>query len=475
MPSLLELARLLLALGAGGALATFALAAWRREGGEDHALEVPSDTLSRIRELTSSVAEQFDQHASEVEQINAELSAAGTADAGVLLAVARLVAANERMQQQLDVAEEKLQAQARQLETQAVEVRTDPLTDLANRRALDDVLSWCLDEYRRRQRPASLMLLDVDHFKRLNDTHGHQAGDEVLKSVARLLRQSLGDADIVARYGGEEFAVVFGGCGIQEASQQAERARQAIAASPIVWQGQPLRVSASAGVSEIRAGDDQQRFVRRADEALYAAKRLGRDRGHWHDGRKSHVIKLHHDTERRPDRASAPVPQGEEVVSFDDRFIGHLPSKRTFLDKLAARLADAQRDRSPLSVVALQIDDFRRHQSEQGPVRTATIARVVAQLTMATVRGMDEVTRMADDTFAVLLPATRLDDALRAAERLRRSVERCALPKSLGGLRITASFGVTEVRPSDDPRSLLDRCRAALQQAVKEGRNRVSA
>src|SRR5439155_11482685 len=110
---------------------------------------------------------------------------------------------------ELDSAEERLQSQALQMESHACEARTDALTQVANRRALDDELTRCLIDFQRRQTPTTLMLLDVDHFKRFNDTHGHQAGDDALQGVARLVRQAVGEAGFVARYGGEEFAVVL--------------------------------------------------------------------------------------------------------------------------------------------------------------------------------------------------------------------------------------------------------------------------
>src|SRR5262249_37435699 len=149
---------------------------------------------------------------------------------------------------------------------------TDPLTQLANRRALDDELMRCLGDFQRQSVPVTIMLLDVDHFKRFNDTHGHQAGDDVLRTVARVLRQSIGSTGLVGRYGGEEFAVVFSGLNAAAAMPYCERARQAVGATPIPVGGRDQRITASAGVAEFLPGESEKQTLGRADEALYRSK-----------------------------------------------------------------------------------------------------------------------------------------------------------------------------------------------------------
>src|SRR6185503_7619557 len=106
--------------------------------------------------------------------------------------------------------------------------RTDALTGLANRRAFDDELNRRFAEWQRRKTMFSLLILDVDHFKKFNDTHGHQAGDAVLTGVAATLRQTFREMDLVARYGGEEFAAILPVTNLTEALRAAERARAAI-------------------------------------------------------------------------------------------------------------------------------------------------------------------------------------------------------------------------------------------------------
>ncbi len=151
---------------------------------------------------------------------------------------------------------------------------TDGLTKIANRRTFEATLDREVARATRAAEHVSLVMLDIDHFKLLNDTQGHQAGDEVLRNVAAALSCECRDFDTAARYGGEEFAVVLPGCGPEEAFDIAERLRQAVAAAPSV-----VPITASAGVATYpgHAGDADT-LVRAADDALYRSKNAGRDR-----------------------------------------------------------------------------------------------------------------------------------------------------------------------------------------------------
>lgn len=151
---------------------------------------------------------------------------------------------------------------------------TDGLTKIANRRTFEATLEREVARATRSAEHVSLVMVDIDHFKRLNDTHGHQAGDEVLRNVAAALAIECRDFDTPARYGGEEFAVVLPGCGPEEALGIAERLRKAVSAAPSI-----VPITASAGVATFpgHAGDADT-LVRAADDALYASKEAGRDR-----------------------------------------------------------------------------------------------------------------------------------------------------------------------------------------------------
>ena len=157
----------------------------------------------------------------------------------------------------------------------------DGLTGVLNKRSLQDQLQRDFSRATRRRSPLSLILLDVDHFKRVNDTHGHLAGDEVLKAIGQRISGVVAEHDIVARFGGEEFAVLLSDVDAAAATDIAERCRQAVAQQPFVTSVCQLPITISLGVADVASlasSDHHDRLVEAADAKLYEAKRSGRDR-----------------------------------------------------------------------------------------------------------------------------------------------------------------------------------------------------
>ena len=184
----------------------------------------------------------------------------------------RLLSLNESMETQVRQRTRELELANQELDRQA---RTDALTGLLNRRGLDAQLRQSLAMARRAGRPLSVLLMDLDHFKRINDTFGHDVGDEVLKLLARTLLRRLRDSDICARSGGEEFVALLPDTDLDGARVIAEALVQAMAQqTDAVWG----RVTISVGVATLRPTDSEVKLLRRADEALYEAKGGGRNR-----------------------------------------------------------------------------------------------------------------------------------------------------------------------------------------------------
>jgi diguanylate cyclase (GGDEF)-like protein len=164
---------------------------------------------------------------------------------------------------------------ARQRERLRTQARTDSLTGMLNRRAYFERLSEELARAKRTSSTVSVVMIDIDHFKPVNDEHGHAEGDRVLQAIAAKLQTTVRTDETVARYGGEEFALIAAGAGTEQAVELAERARAAIAEVDV----HGAAISASAGVANWPAdGDNADRLLEAADRALYAAKRAGRDR-----------------------------------------------------------------------------------------------------------------------------------------------------------------------------------------------------
>jgi diguanylate cyclase len=187
----------------------------------------------------------------------------------------RLLRPTQRLATQIAHAYDELRQQTNLLMS-FTEVRTDPLTGLVNRRALDESILNHLAMNARYGTPFSIAMFDIDHFKQVNDQHGHLAGDRVLQQMAIIFDQYVRETDIVSRFGGEEFVVVLPSTDLAGACTFAERMRTMVA------KGASLTVS--CGVASAEDGDDAERLLTRADTALYTAKTSGRNIVFQHTG-----------------------------------------------------------------------------------------------------------------------------------------------------------------------------------------------
>ncbi|MCB1760263.1 MAG: GGDEF domain-containing protein [Gammaproteobacteria bacterium] len=173
---------------------------------------------------------------------------------------------NEAFLLQQQMADERRQAQL------------DPLTGILNRLAFDERINSEIQRSKRYQEPFSLLVVDIDFFKKINDSFGHLAGDKVLKALAKRLRKSTRDVDLVARYGGEEFVILLPNTGLEAARLVAEKIREIVERAGFHHNGQPVAVTISGGIAEFAPQDNAESLFKRADDALYAAKKAGRNR-----------------------------------------------------------------------------------------------------------------------------------------------------------------------------------------------------
>ena len=157
---------------------------------------------------------------------------------------------------------------------------TDKLTGAANRQVFDIVFDHINRTIKRQPRPVCVILLDIDHFKRVNDTYGHPGGDVVIQRIVAVIRQHVRDGDTVCRWGGEEFLILLDDCPVTRAVTSAENIRNTIKAQSVLYGRDKISVTASCGVAQLRPGENAESLVNRADAALYAAKRAGRDQVH---------------------------------------------------------------------------------------------------------------------------------------------------------------------------------------------------
>ncbi|MEA2928360.1 MAG: diguanylate cyclase [Hyphomicrobiales bacterium] len=188
---------------------------------------------------------------------------------------------NQQLEESLKLSKQEINQLQVNLEAVRTESLTDPLTSLSNRKCFDQALDKALAQSGATGEPLTLMLTDIDHFKKFNDTYGHLTGDQVLRLVALAVKQNVKGQDIAARYGGEEFAVILPATPLRAALTVADHVRRAVMTKELMKRstGEHLgRVTVSIGVATAHKGETAQSLIERADACLYAAKRSGRNR-----------------------------------------------------------------------------------------------------------------------------------------------------------------------------------------------------
>lgn len=187
--------------------------------------------------------------------------------------------ADEELRRTKRAADEANRELQQALGREQIAARTDELTGIHNRRHFYGLATQLFEVSQRYRRPMAMIMFDLDHFKKINDRYGHQAGDEALRRVSRIAGEHLRAADVFARYGGEEFVLLLPDTNAQQAHALAERIRSAVSTQGFDTDRGRIDVTLSAGIAEISGADDRlERMIRRADQALYAVKAAGRNR-----------------------------------------------------------------------------------------------------------------------------------------------------------------------------------------------------
>ncbi len=247
-------------------------------------------TLDALQKLLVS-AEQFN---SDVGTHNQELnsvkhSVSEMEDTGIdsfqkvlISQISAVVESNKRMENDLTMTRYQLEEQAQEIDRTRREARTDQLSGLENRKAFDEALLYSITRFRSKQINFALLLCDVDHFKRINDTFGHQAGDAVVKRIGSTLKDCVRPHDHVARFGGDEFAVLLQNVNADVARDVAVRMRGTVERKNFAVDGgdAELAVTLSMGLAGVMQEDTMETILKRADQALYRSKEKGRNQLH---------------------------------------------------------------------------------------------------------------------------------------------------------------------------------------------------
>jgi diguanylate cyclase len=246
----------------------------------ENSLRALVEVLRSVQELSTDVDHRNSEMAAVRQHVD-DIHATGEMEdirQEILGQIKSIVDSNQKLEEDLTFARCRMEEQAEELDRTRREAHTDALSGVANRKAFDDKLKLLFGYHRRDGIPFALMLADLDRFKWINDTFGHQAGDRVISQLGRLLAQLVREGDFVARFGGDEFAVLLPHCDSETAFKVANRIRsETTRANFGVATSEQTAITISLGLSLVRPGDTSEVLFKRADEALYASKKGGRN------------------------------------------------------------------------------------------------------------------------------------------------------------------------------------------------------
>jgi len=258
-----------------------------------HTLKALVDLLQSTERLTNDV----DTHSTEIAQVGhrvGNLKLSGEMEdvqRALLDQIGSVLKSNHRLEEDLQFTRYRMEEQAQEIDRTRVEARTDSLSGVANRKAFDEKLQFLLTNWKRSGESFVLVLADMDHFKWINDTHGHPAGDRVVGHVGSFLNAFVRSGDFVARYGGDEFGILLPQTDLPTGERIADRVCTAIGRSnfDIGLRGERAAMTFSVGVTAVREGDTVDAILKRADKALYKSKASGRNQVHADRGREEPV------------------------------------------------------------------------------------------------------------------------------------------------------------------------------------------
>jgi diguanylate cyclase len=488
------------AVWAGLAALLGAVLGWLLRGLEEHrrdrvallshqnaAQENAAIVLEEFHSLSDDVAAHLQDHVRDVEGLQRELSELIAVSPALAPIVQRLMDVNLAVRDELAEAQTRLVTQSELIDRQTHEAQTDPLTKLPNRRGLESELQRRFSAFETDGTAFSVAVIDVDHFKRLNDTLGHLAGDAVLKGVAETLEKHSPPGALVARFGGEEFVMIVDGTIDPERDGGVERCRIAISAHIFRWEEKPFSISASLGCATIEAGESYLSLLGRADQALYASKRGGRACSHWHDGRTAlRLTPIAHSSDspqrlieavrQRPPQESSRRASDKPLVPKQNRAPRATPTLGTaeaFVTNVARRIFDWRRGGTIVSVVIVRVDRVEQLRSRWGEETCEAVHRAVSQFVVAFSRSIDHTAKREDGDLLLMLPGVSLRDATRIAHRIHKAVQQFELPQGQEKIHATVSIGVATCQEGDNSDELIGRGSKALEHAINSGRDGV--
>jgi len=319
-------------------------AAYEREKND---LQQAGAIANRLRTVASEMSSIVGEHRSELENAtrllaNDVIKSDETIAELVAKVLGEMVHSNQSLQSKLDAAEGRLLEQAVEIESHISRSLTDALTGLPNRREFNQRLEERMAAWNRRREPFSLLLVDVDHFKKLNDQYGHLAGDQVLAGIGSALKSAIRREDAVARFGGEEFALLLPSAQLDQAAVVARKIRDAVTHTKVAYNEHEIAATVSIGIAMIQPNETPEALIHRADSALYAAKAAGRNCVFAHDGGNCRPTDGSTELQQQPPRSAlAELIYSDNLASSaDDAKDSAKPSSGSPAEGISAALAE---------------------------------------------------------------------------------------------------------------------------------------
>lgn len=408
---------------------------------------------------------------------------------------------NLAMQEMLKKLERSKTEISRQNDRLKILAEQDPLTNCYNRRALYAQFNGIFDSALHNDMELSCMMVDIDHFKRINDSFGHQTGDKVIKLVANIIKRNLRESDIVGRYGGEEFCVVLPGIDLKTTLEIAERIRKTILDSKEYHPFGIERITASIGVTALCEGvNNYDQLIERADKALYHAKNNGRncvavshsqnDTGHIVETTINHeksipdqpleaqnrqVTHLNAEDLSNQEKFGQKQPNSPETNEKFDSTTG-LPGREIFYDRLQSAIARAKRSGDLVAVLSISFQIYKRIRNTLGHCSAEQLIIKISQKISSVLRETDTIflefdepgrdpvlSRQDSEGFFLLLPDLKHDQAINTIVKRIQKAFSSALSVEGFNLKINSKIGVS-VYPvdSNDPEQLIKYADLAL-------------
>lgn len=438
--------------------------------------------LSSLEVLAAELDSEIKGHGQRLRKISGDLeSSADKTAKGIASAVTQILDATADVERRVAKTQKQMTAQGQSVEMQAILTHADLLTSLPNRRALIAEIQRFAGQSVQMPK-ATVILIDLDSFSLVNSEYGHQGGDMILRQAAAEVKKIARGRDMVARFRGDTFALLLNQTTLHDALPLAERVRKQLQDTPFTQGANPLRLTASLGIAQLRPEEMLTATTDRVEQALIAAQQAGGNVCYRHDGENCVPVSSAFQAKsaqaegeslslaaywRESAAEAADSPKAESPRL--DGPAAELSGRSLFSANLSRRLAEWKRGGASVSVAVLRVDQMDTLIGRFGDQGQEFLRQVMGRLLEATTRDMDERCEFEDGLFAFLLPGTDESNTLAVAERICAQVRQCKVRMGRDLWDLTASIGVAHCNVAARVMDIILSAEAAVDTATEMG------